>query len=175
MGCGSRVLGAGIGFSPAFYYCSGKKLPLPDGKEICTLPFREAYGTETAMTFDIDLVRVILLEIEASKLWPDLFYIEVPGYSRQAVIYHLFLLAEEGLIVGRDISTLEERNFVVERMTWSGHDLCQGLQNPTIYAKLKATLAAAGQMTLTAVKDEAIAIGREMLRYSFQSLLPGMS
>jgi hypothetical protein len=70
---------------------------------------------------DFNLIRAILLQAEQTG--PHTF--DIPGYERAMVESHLLLLIEVGLVQGsimRD-GTGPATHVLVDRLTWSGHDL----------------------------------------------------
>lgn len=104
------------------------------------------------MKRDMDLIRELLLDIEknhdgSGRLVP----IETEGNS-PAIIEHLFLLNEAGLIEGQDASHLAGRNFLVQRMTWSGHDFLDSIRDPEIWKKTKEGAASVKGFSLDLVK-----------------------
>ena len=59
------------------------------------------------MKRDMDLVRSILLAIEANQNDPfDWIDLDIPGRSPWEVAYHIMILAEAGLIEAQDLSSM---------------------------------------------------------------------
>lgn len=106
------------------------------------------------MKRDMDLIREILLEIESkhdgSGRGVD---IQIAGKSRDEVVEHLFMLAEVGFIEGRNASHLQGRGFLVQRMTWWGHEFLDGVRDPTIWAEAKQGAKKVGSFSLEVIGD----------------------
>ena len=89
------------------------------------------------MKRNMDLIRTLLLEIEKNHDGSgQLVGIETDGNSPE-VVEHLFMLKEAGLIQGQDASHLSGRDFLVQRMTWNGHDFLDTVRDPEIWKKTK--------------------------------------
>jgi hypothetical protein len=66
-------------------------------------------------------MRDILLEVEKLPFDGQLHEVKVEGHSEEEITYHLFQLDESGLIAGRDVSSMDGRAYLVERLTPEGH------------------------------------------------------
>jgi DNA-binding transcriptional ArsR family regulator len=77
------------------------------------------------MKRDMDLARQILLNLEESKnqIGPD--DVNIKGYSKDEIAYHIMLLGEAGLINAYDCSTFDGPNWRAERLTWQGHEFIE--------------------------------------------------
>ncbi|MCA1441270.1 DUF2513 domain-containing protein [Ensifer sp. IC4062] len=101
------------------------------------------------MKRDMDLIRLLLLEIEAKHDGTGrAVNVQIDGRPRDEVTEHLFMLAEAGLIEGRDASHLQGRNFLVLRMTWNGHEFLDGVRDPQIWAETKEGAKKVGAFSL---------------------------
>jgi DNA-binding transcriptional ArsR family regulator len=102
------------------------------------------------MNRDMDLVRNLLLEIEASE--KPVLYIgdllsadRVDGANQPTIELHLKLLIEAGLIDANQkqgISTVGR--WYVRRLTWDGHEFLDTIRDPEIWRKTKEGASAAG-------------------------------
>lgn len=91
------------------------------------------------MKRDMDLVRDILLAVEASEGTPfDDVPLEFSGRQEQEVSYHVQLLVEAGLVAGDDYSTMGNYEWVAQSLTWSGHEFLENIRDPEVWAKTKA-------------------------------------
>ena len=96
---------------------------------------------EITMQRDMDLVRDLLLRLEADPLldgtrWICLEPSELGfgGRSAEEVGYHLTLLIEAGFIDGQvGIESLP----ILRRLTWQGHEFLDSIRDPDIWAKTK--------------------------------------
>ncbi len=107
------------------------------------------------MKRDLDLVRKLLIELEAGNLKPQIEKVE-----KETINYHLGLMNERGLIEAvvhysksgnhpMDIPDL----VIVKKMTWEGHDFIEAIANDTKWAKVKAFLASNGKdLTIETIK-----------------------
>lgn len=102
------------------------------------------------MRRDLDLIRLLLLEIEGEEPKPDL---SAYDYSKQ--VYHLTLIVEAGLAEGHvvDDSMGNPAEVIVRRLTWKGHEFLDAARNDTIWNKAK------GQF-----KEKAVSISFDMLK-----------
>ena len=71
----------------------------------------------------MDLVRKIMLAVEASDRRLDSSMIRITGYTGESITEHLRLLDEAGLIEGTMAYSVEHTLKWIElRLTWGGHD-----------------------------------------------------
>ena len=93
------------------------------------------------MKRDPDLVRELLLALEEksdNRLVNDL---EVDGYSKEEVQYHLILMHEAGLVRGetsrRGSVSLVVKHVSPAGLTWNGHEFLEAARNDTFWQKAK--------------------------------------
>lgn len=111
------------------------------------------------MRRDMDLIRELLLKLEAAKCDPNSVYIfysgddeiSVDGFSHEEIEYHLSLIAEAGLVDQGGSGAME--GFMFSRLSWAGHDFVDSVRSPEIWAKTKKGVDAAGGLTLDLLKD----------------------
>ena len=92
------------------------------------------------MKRDFDLVRTILLGIEANEDaigngWITLG--KINGYSQEQVSYHVSLLHEAGLIKAIDLSNNLSFYWEPKRLTWYGHEFLDSARNENIWGNAK--------------------------------------
>jgi hypothetical protein len=102
------------------------------------------------MTRDMDLIRAILLAVEAH---PDGFAprrIWVEGYSQEQIGYHAYLLVNAGLCQGADSSHLQSSSpqAMITALTWSGHEFLDACRSPDIWQRAKSIVERLGGATL---------------------------
>jgi len=108
------------------------------------------------MERDMDLVRALLLEIEKQsdgERWLD--NIEIDGYSRQQITYHLKLLWEAGLVDANDKTTTLKSglSIVATGLTWEGHEFLDASRNEGNWNKAKNFLSnKVGTLTFEGIK-----------------------
>ena len=91
------------------------------------------------MKRDMDLIRELLLKIEALKirqgetLFFDVQGLQVQGYEPDEVAYNLELLFEAGFLKGQGGAD----TFGIAGLTWNGHELLDDIRDPEIWRKTK--------------------------------------
>lgn len=98
------------------------------------------------MKRDMDLVRKILLSMEDSEHG----YIDgnpiFEGYTEEQVSYHVYLMAQAGLIHAADISSMssESPEALATALTWNGHEFLEASRKPEIWSQAKELIAKSG-------------------------------
>ena len=92
----------------------------------------------------MDLARAILFEIEKVPYDMDTHEINIDGYSKTEVNYHIILLNEAGLIEALDYSSFNCSEWQPKRLTWKGHEFLDASRNETIWNKAKDTIKERG-------------------------------
>lgn len=119
------------------------------------------------MKRNLDLIRHILLVTESldkPKITADDFVTEI--YSYDEVCYHLSLLADANYVNVIEVPILNSRysDYIVKRLTNSGHDFLDSIKNDTVFNKTKETLfSTVGTVALEVVKDLALSTTRNLL------------
>lgn len=111
------------------------------------------------MKRDMDLIRELLLKLEALEMRPgaiviltrDSSELAVDGYDAAQIDYHMSLIKEVGFIEGAGSNPMSGITF--RRLTWSGHDYLDAIRDPEIWAKTKDGALAAGGFTFDLLKD----------------------
>ena len=114
------------------------------------------------MKRDIDLVRKILLAVEQGEgvIGYDT-ELEVEGYSREEIDYHIEIMGEAGLLVA-SIQRFMGGEYVVnlERMTWEGHEFLDAARNESFWSQAKAkALETTGGLGFEALKAFLLQLG----------------
>jgi len=117
------------------------------------------------MTRDMDLIRELLLAVEA---FPTGYgeALVIVGRSETEVGYHLKLLLEAGYIEGHDVATHghDGPRVLPSRMTWEGHDFLDAIRDEGVWKKVQEKLlAVGGQTTLVILKELALSVTRSHL------------
>ncbi len=104
------------------------------------------------MTRDFDLIRRILFAIEAAPPGSiiDSSELVYEGYSPAAVAEHIEILVEQGLIYsGASFADPETglKVFLINRLTWQGHEFLDNARNDTIWKKAMAQAQEKGTST----------------------------
>lgn len=93
------------------------------------------------MTLDLDLVRQILLQIEATPANRSVGRIAVEGYDTDTVLEHLDLLSKRNLIEASVLPSGRGGARIaivhVHGMTWEGHEFLNNARNEEVWSKTK--------------------------------------
>jgi hypothetical protein len=111
------------------------------------------------MTRDMDLIRQLLLKLEAFNGPRGAMYIlngdepelAVEGYSGDQISYHLILLRDAGFVESPGSQPMDGITFA--RVSWIGHDFLDSVRDPEIWAKTKKGAMAAGGFTIDLIVD----------------------
>ena len=114
------------------------------------------------MKRDMDLVRLILLEIEKSGEDPrSEIHLEIPNYTYEQVSYHIMILHEAGLIEADDLSTMGSDSFwLPKRLTWNGHEFLDAARNDGIW---KQAMKKANNVGFELLKELLLNMTRQQL------------
>ncbi|KAF0231288.1 MAG: hypothetical protein FD175_1157 [Beijerinckiaceae bacterium] len=92
------------------------------------------------MKRDMDLIRLLLIEIEEKALEPyaGLQGLEVEGFPSSQINYNLDILIKSGMIEGEvQIYFGGESTHFIQGITWLGHDFLDDIRDPDLWAKTK--------------------------------------
>lgn len=94
------------------------------------------------MKRDMDLVRLILLEIEKKYKSTAIYNLKIEGYDMTTVAYHCKILYESGMI--SDYKARYGDNdiyeFAVGPLTWDGNDFLDKIRDDSQWKKVKDTI-----------------------------------
>ncbi len=94
------------------------------------------------MKRDMDLIRTILLKVEADETLSGSFQavnaatFGITDHTDTEVIYHLVMLVEAGFLVG-NIKLVNVGQIVISKLTWNGHEFLDDIRDPEIWRKTK--------------------------------------
>src|SRR6476620_9997744 len=93
------------------------------------------------MKRDMDLVREIMLKIEALPPGPPVLY-RVGEVEDLVLLGHLEMLIEAGLVRGKISRSQGARGDVIgiSTLTWEGHEWIEIVRDPRVWEETKATL-----------------------------------
>ena len=106
------------------------------------------------MKRDMDLCREILFEVERWQTTLAPTEVEIEGYTEEEVGYNAWLLADEGLIEGQDISGLGHsvHRYAPRCLTYKGHEFLEHARDATRWKKAKEKIMGlSGAMTTQAM------------------------
>ena len=115
------------------------------------------------MKRDLDLIRDILIAIEANDTTNDLTVDDIvtDEHSAQEVSYHLKLLSDCNYIKAKMLSYVgcPYDDFWIERLTSSGHDYLDSVRDQGIWTETKERVASAAvSAPLEIIKQVAVSI-----------------
>ncbi|WP_425407577.1 DUF2513 domain-containing protein [Hwanghaeella sp.] len=119
------------------------------------------------MKRDLDLIRKLLLEVEASDGDLATSDIEMDPWSPEEISYNTRLLIENEFLTGLDDTDMgmgQLRNFINLRLTWAGHDYLDAVRSDATWKKVTEKLqSVGGSVALDIVKDLGTAFIRQQL------------
>ena len=104
------------------------------------------------MKRDMDLMRAILFEVEK---WPfgACQPVQIPDHSQEEIAYHVYLLANAGLIDALDVSSSDGMDWYPKHLTFAGHEFLDAGREERTWSKAKdSVLKTTGTLTLEAMK-----------------------
>ena len=98
------------------------------------------------MKRDMDLVRLILLEIEDKYRSTAIYDLAIDGYDTEMVAYHCKILYEAGLISDYKARYADNEIYVfgVGSLTWDGNDFLEKIRDDSQWKKVKETITKKG-------------------------------
>lgn len=117
------------------------------------------------MRRDMGLIRRILMAVEA---WPPGYHaeeIEIEERDPIEVTDHVMLAVEAGLLEAINVSSLDSRAFLVQRLTWDGHDFLDAARDESVWKDAMARIGkVGGSVTLDVMKALLSSIVHERLK-----------
>lgn len=90
------------------------------------------------MKLERDLVRDILLKLEEDtgdpREWKD---VQVPGFTREQVAYHIAKMGEAGLIEAHDLSSHSGYDWRASSLTYEGHEFLDTVRDGKVWKEAK--------------------------------------
>ncbi|MDX9674782.1 DUF2513 domain-containing protein [Pseudomonas zeae] len=117
------------------------------------------------MKLDKDLVREILLAIEASDKTPDSWInLAIESHCKDEASYHVMLLHEAGLIVAQDLCSMSDFDWRPKRLTFRGHEFLDTIRDREVWRLTKAGAEKAGGVSLAVMLEIGKAYGKQVLK-----------
>lgn len=93
------------------------------------------------MKRDMDLVRkiVLFLEDHPRGFVPQ---VVIDGYSSEQIGYHVYLLAQAGLVTALECTTggCGSPQMEAESLTWNGHEFAENARSDTVWNRAKGVI-----------------------------------
>lgn len=107
------------------------------------------------MKRDMDLVRKILLAMDAYEHGFAPHDLTIPGYDQDVIGHHVWLMAEGKLVTAATITATNSLSPIAlpRTITWKGHDFLDAVRNESVWSKVK-----------TQLKDHAISVPFALLQ-----------
>ena len=115
------------------------------------------------MKLDKDLVREVLLQVEASPdpmAWVD---ITVDGHSEEEIAYHVQILDEAGLLEAEELTSLDGYDWRAKRLTYEGHEFLDTIRDAAAWRFTKETAKNAGVTGIKALFEIGKSYARQKL------------
>ena len=94
---------------------------------------------QRTMKRDLSLVRAILMRCESAPAGSvvDTASLSDLGADRSILAEHIAIVAEAGLVDVLDMSTQSGADYIVNRLTWAGHEFLQSIRDDSLWNKAK--------------------------------------
>jgi hypothetical protein len=118
----------------------------------------------SGMKLDKDLVRDILLAVEASDHDPVVWMtLDVPGHTLQELSYHVQLLDEAGYLEAQNLSSMDGYEWQPKRLTYQGHEFLDTVRDPEMWRRTKEMATKAGVASVSALFQVGVAMTKQKL------------
>ncbi len=99
------------------------------------------------MKRDMELIRKILLALEASESFWASSSVKIEGYTEKQIGYNSYLLIDAGLVEGHSTpeSNTEFPLTWINHLNWAGHEFLDAARNETRWKKVTRTLLEKGE------------------------------
>ena len=103
----------------------------------------------------MDLVRKILMAIEADPSGWAPSKLEIEGFTEDQVGYHVHIMIEAGLVDGADVTSSSTRSpaGMATMMTWDGHDFLDACRDESRWKTAKSIAGKIGGVTIDVFKQ----------------------
>jgi len=103
------------------------------------------------MQRDMDLVRTMLLAVEAHPQGFAPHPLAIEGYTSAQIGYHSTILKEAGLVEAIDSTSSDDTGpmAIILRLTWQGHEFIEAARSPSIWSQAKSLMLKAGGGSFT--------------------------
>lgn len=115
------------------------------------------------MKLEKELVREILLQVEASSDPMGWVEVTVPGHSEEEIAYHVEILDEAGFIEAQDLTTMSGYDWRPQRLTYDGHEFLDTIRDAEAWRFTKEVAKNAGVSGLKALFDIGKSYARQKL------------
>ena len=113
------------------------------------------------MKRDLDLIRKIVLAVEAAPGGYADYPLKIEGYSDEQIGYHSYLVVDAGLAEGEDITTMGSTGpeWMIQHLTHEGHDFADAARDESRWKRATGLVKqTAGDATLDVIKEVLVKI-----------------
>lgn len=100
------------------------------------------------MLRESDLIRAILLAVEADDRCEVLRLPKIEGYSGQAIHFHTRLLIEKGFLRTLLPDHFRRRDWLCLSLTWEGYELLDTIRDPAVWRSVKRAASKVGSWSI---------------------------
>lgn len=119
------------------------------------------------MRRDMDLVRHILMEVEAAPGVVALEELACDEWDFNLVAYHVEMLAAHGLVDAKVTHFASGPRGTVRALTWDGHDYLDAIRDVRVWSATKKRIKeTVGSVTIDVIKQVASLVALEMIKAS---------
>ncbi len=118
------------------------------------------------MRRDSDLIRSILLAVEADAHCEVLKLPSIEGYTNEAVHFHGRLLIEKGFLATHFPDRTGRQRWICVRLTWEGYDFLDNVRDPKTWRAVKRVATKAGGWSI----ETLAAIAKSMILTRVEAL-----
>jgi hypothetical protein len=118
------------------------------------------------MRRDSDLIRAILLAIEADERCEILCLPKIDDYDDAMVHFHARLLIEKGLLKTFFPDRTGKQPWVCIRLTWEGYDFLDTIRDPMVWRSVKRAATKVGSWSIETIA----AIAKAMILAKMEDL-----
>ena len=117
------------------------------------------------MKRDLNLIREILLVVEAAAEPVDSRAVVVDGYTREEIDYNIYLLLEEDYLTGISAAIFGDRyHWMGMQLTWAGHEFLDTARSDTVWAKATSTIGQqVGSTSIEIMKAVLVSVTKGMM------------
>lgn len=118
------------------------------------------------MKRDLELIRKLVLQVEAIPTGYIKEEIEIEGYSAEQIGYHSYLMIDAGLAKGVDVTTYgcTSPNWRILHLTSAGHDFADAARDESFWRKATGLVRdKGGTVTLDLMKQILISLIKHSL------------
>ena len=117
------------------------------------------------MKRDKDLLRDLLLAVEARAPGVESAPLTIPGRSLEEISGHVELLVEAGFLKAVPIpGTEDETYWYVERLTYRGHEFLDTVRSPEVWRGAKAAADKVGGVSLAILSELGKAVLKSLIK-----------